>query len=317
MKVIYLSNSPKQTEQALDAGCNLILTPNLNDMTCPEKTIYIITGAGFTNSKLEAMKHGYINNYGQPLMTTRDSKYPLAINSEPYRKNFEHRLEYLKAHTKWPYGIYIGGSHKMIEHCIPSGRQVSNTLWCKGFEQTHFKDPESPQSQYIADVWEDITFEMIEKALDIFYDVEEIVTGFKNPAAKVTKKTASMGYSGLEIYGVMSRLKTMYSNWRNIYFDCLQPDPYLKESELKFINMKYEIQSMGLGDNLYAGVSGEQGITGVLGEDPSICKEASAAGGAFLAYNINCRAGIVINTSTFTNKIVEKIHTIKKYAGSK
>ncbi len=314
MKIIYLSNSPSQTQHALDSGVDLVLTPNLNDMTRPDKTIYILTGAGFTRNHSEAMVHGYLNKNREPLrVTSKEPKYPLAINSQMYQDNFRYRIEYLRAHTRRPYGIYVGGSHNLIEHCIPNGKQVSNSIWATGFERTHKFDHDVPSYQYIMDVWEKITFSMIEQALDTFYEVEEILTGFKNPAVKMTKKTSSMACDGVEVYGVMSRLKTIYSNWHNVYFNCFHKDNYTKDAEIGLANMKNQIQSVGLGDHIYAGLSGEGALTGYLKKESTICREAGISGGAFLAYMTNCRAGVLIDTPRFTPLMKDKINIIKKY----
>lgn len=313
MFILAYSRNPKETARAFELGCHAVFTYNLDDMTDPSKTIYCITGAGFVQTREEALKHGYLNRLGEPMKESQE-EYPIAINSPLYEENFDKRMQYLEAHTRWPYGIHVGGSCNLIEHCFPKNHMISSGYWCYGFEDTHYRDPQSSLSQYQVDVWEEVTNEMITKAQKTFTSLKMVTTAFRCPTPIITKRNSSMLLNGAEIWYMFKRLANAYPNWRNIFFDIFQIEQNKVAKADKFMDVKANIHSYNLRHNFIANCMGVSSVFGKARQSARLTDDAQGVGTHYQAYMTNCHGGVLIDLKSKidTDKIKDKINNIKK-----
>ena len=309
MKAIAFTRTEQDSSDALDNGSNLIMTGKLDDMTEPSMTIYSISGASTTSDLRIAKEHGYLNIAGDPL-AFNGKEYPISITSPIYMDNFMKRLEFLRYFTKWPHGIHVGGSNRIIEHCIPESRNVASSYWCYGFEDHRYHDPETTTHDYQIEVFEDVTNELIERAQKVFPSLKMITTAFRCPSAVVSRKDLSMMTTGTELWNVLKRMKQIHSNWYNIYIDAFTQAYPNEDTQLKMINLKMGIDTYDLSDRMLAGGCGNAGALGRVKE--GLSKEASLNGTGYLAYMTGFHAGIVNEYTNHSREIRKSIDILKK-----
>ena len=314
MKVVCFSNSLEQSNAALEAGGDLIFTSNLEDMTDPTRTIYIITGAGYVDNVKVAKQYGYLNIGRKPLSLYVDGRevYPIAINSDMYRQNLQLRLNYLKEFTNLPYGIHIGGSHNLIEHCIPEGKGVSNEYWCHGFTETHHHDSSDTFSQFQVDVWEEETMNWIDQVESAFPKVEIITTAYRCPSKAETRKTTCMMTSGEELWGLMKHL-SIYDKWRNIFFSFFHSEPNRKVDVNKIIRLRQDLDRHRLTSRAFVGAEGASGLLGKNTKAYPLCPEVVGLGTGFMAYMSGCHSGMIGRFDKFTPDLIKRIKLVQQY----
>jgi len=312
MKVICYSDSEEKSKAALAAGCDLIFTAKLDDMTDPARTIYIITGADFTEDHQEAVANGYLNSKGSPLaIGTSYIRYPIAIASDLYRENYRQRLRFLREFTKAPYGLHIGGSCNMVEYCIPEGKGATTEFWCYGFKKYHAKDPELTLTQYQVDVWEIEIMDLMDQALETFKDIKEMTTGFRCPSITPTRKTTCLMTTGEEIWNALQHFK-IFPQWNNIFFSFFYKEQNANLNQNKIITLKTDLERTGLGDRCYIGSEGSSALLGIDTEEQPICYEASVGTGK-LAYLMGCKGGVIGAFEDFSDGVKQVIKEIQKY----
>jgi len=312
MKVICYSDSETKSKEALEAGCDLVFTAKLDDMTDPTRTIYVITGADFTEDYQIAVANGYLNSKGGPLTVgTTHARYPIAIASDFYRENFKQRLKFLREFTKSPYGLHIGGSCNMIEHSFPEGRGAASEFWCYGFKKYHQKDPTITMTQYQVDVWEIETMDLMDQALEIFPNTKELTTGFSCPSVIPTRKTTCLMTTGEEIWNALQHFK-VFPQWSNIFFSFFYKEQNTRLNQDKIITLKTDLERTDLGRHCYMGSEGTSALLGIDTDEAPICYEGLIGTGK-LSYLTGCKAGVIGAFDKFSDGVKQVIQEIQKY----
>lgn len=310
---IGYSTNPKETKRALSNKCDVVFTYNLDDMTDPTRTIYCITGAGYVYGKTEGIKHGYLNRLGQPLETSKN-KYPIAINSSIYIENFRKRLRYLDVYTKSAFGIHVGGSNNMVEHCFPKSHMTSSGLWSHGFKDTHYLEKDISMIQFQVDVWEEITNEMIQEIETVFKSLSLITTAFRCPTKIITKRSSSMMSNGEEVWYMLKRMSLIHRNWKNIFFNLFEKESSVTAMTDKFVDIKSHISAYNLRSNIIASYLGVDEMIGRGKRKRIMPDDTKEAGTPYHAYMMDCHGGMIVDlrSKVEDKEIANKIIKIKR-----
>lgn len=312
MVTIAYSNSPDESEELLAMGYDLIMTFKLTDMTDPSRTIYIVTGAGYLEDKIEAYKHGYLDNNGEPMeLHSHRGKYPIAINSALYNKNFDDRLDFLYEHTKWPFGIHVGGSRELMEHSYPDGLSHARSYWTYGFLKTHSYDEDIPLSQYQVEVWEDVTNELIERAYTKFKNLKLATTAFSYPRQQPTKRTLTSLTSGSELWYMLKRFRSIHKSWLNIFSNTFM-DTTNKPSPIdKFTDIAAQITSYDLRRHICYHVRNSEEMHGI--QHKGNCVDLVPRGADHLATLANMHGGVFVSDPfKLDKKATRRVLAIKR-----